>query len=722
MSNGNDATPSPLQQLGERYGISSAFENAYGRIVAVSADTTARLLDAMGVHVGDPAEAQAALDAENARAAARPLPPTVVVVPEDGLCTVQVRGAHKPEPIDWRITLEDGGERSGSFRVAETSMGAGEGQVALVLSDLPFGYHQLRLPQLGTEAHLIVSPGRCWLPPATEGGHWGIAVQLYLVRSATNWGIGDFSDLRALVEMVGAHGCGLIGLNPLHQMFLDEPEAASPYSPATRLFLNPLYIDVQAAPEWAYAPAAQALVASPAFRARITACRAAPLVDYTEITALKLEALGLLHQAFAQFASSERRAAYAAFCLEKGHALERASLFQVLRQHFAQTDPERVDWRRWSVELRTASSAAMRDFAQQHRAAVDFQNWLQFVADEQLAHAAQAARDQDMAIGLYRDLAVGCGAAGAETWANPAAFLQRTLVGAPPDIFNPAGQNWGLPPFDPVELAQEGYRSFAELIRANMAHSGGLRIDHVMGLQRLFCIPEGNSPAEGAYVRFPIADLVGVLALESQRQQCLVVGEDLGTVPPGFRERMAAANILSYRVLFFEQDFDTGAFLPPQAYPELAFANTGSHDLPTLLAWWTGGDLALKQRLGLFDSPEETASQQERRERERHNILAAFVEAGLLDEAPDPASLSAEHFAQYAHRFLSLTKSLLLATQLDDMTGEVAPVNVPGTWMEYPNWRRKYGMSLEELAGNQAAWSLVAPLSREQAGGPKQAS
>ncbi|WP_127751610.1 4-alpha-glucanotransferase [Devosia sp. 1566] len=709
MSNDHHEARSALEQLAQRYGIGVQFEDALGRHISVSAATIQLLLASMGVSVADEAEAKTALEQFDQEAAARSLPASIVVTPRDGGCALEVKLPAGTDQLAWQVVLEDGKEISG---VADSFAASPQGKVSLRIPDLPFGYHRLQLPEISAEANLIVSPGRCWLPPKTATGYWGIAVQLYLLRSAANWGIGDFSDLQELIKVAGPRGCAVIGLNPLHQMFLDDPEAASPYSPATRLYLNPLYIDVLAVPEFGQSEAAQTLVESADFQRRLGDCRATKLVDYTAVTALKLEALQLVFESFTKADSAERKNAMAAFRAEKGESLERVALFQVMRQHFASENPSQASWQDWPTDMQIAGSPAQMQFAREHEAELDFQIYLQFLADEQLARAAEEARRQGMAIGLYRDLAVGCDRSGAETWANPPAFLQSTLVGAPPDIFNPAGQNWGLPPFDPIALKREGYKSFAELIRSNMAHAGGLRIDHVMGLARLYCIPEGKSSAEGAYVSFPLDDLIGVLALESQRQQCLVVGEDLGTVPPGFREQLAAANILSYRVLFFEQDFQTGTFVPPDQYPELALTVTGSHDLPTLEAWWEGDDITLKDSLGLYGTEEETRSQQERRDRERLNILEAFTQAGLFSPAPRIADVSPELFAREAHRFLGMTRSTLLVTQLDDMTGDIAPVNVPGTSTEHPNWRRKYAMTIEELAEDPDAWSLVEPLRR----------
>jgi 4-alpha-glucanotransferase len=268
-------------------------------------------------------------------------------------------------------------------------------------------------------------------------------------------------------------------------------------------------------------------------------------------------------------------------------------------------------------------------------------------------------------------------------------------VGAPPDIFNTAGQGWGLPPFEPRALREEGYRSFIELIRANMRHAGGLRIDHVMGLQHLYWVPAGEKPSVGAYVQYPMEDMVGILALESHRHHCLVVGEDLGTVPEGFRERMAAANILSYRVLFFEKAENSDDFLPPSVYPSLALAVIGSHDLPTLRGWWEGRDLEIKDELGLFPEPEDFAKQRAARVEERKALVAALRKEGLLpmQGEPDVAALSLA-----AHAFLARTPSLLAMTQLDDLTDEADPVNVPATSEEHPNWRRRHSLTLEQLA------------------------
>jgi 4-alpha-glucanotransferase len=580
-----------------------------------------------------------------------------------------------------------------------------------MLSNIAFGYHNLELPELKACASLIVTPSRCYLPKSFIEGQrsWGISLQLYLLRSARNWGIGDFGDLARLAQMTAGWGCDVLGLNPLHQMFPDKPEHASPYSPASRNFLNILYIDVEAIPEFQSCEAAN-LAASDTFKAALAKSRASGQVDYTSVTRLKLEALRLVFDQFNSNASEERRRDFSAFVEGGGDALASASLFQALRNHFSQLDPTLDAWQRWPKPFHSPSSAEAIRFGHEHLSKIQFFNWLQWVTDEQLSAASAAAAAAGMEVGLYRDLAVGCDRTGCETWSRPSDFLDSTQVGAPPDILNPAGQNWGLPPFNPIALQMQAYKPFIDLVRANMRHAGGLRIDHVMGLRRLYCIPEGTPASEGAYISYPIDDLIGILALESHRNRCLVVGEDLGSVPAGFREKMAAANILSYRVLFFEQDEKDG-FISPDSYPALAVAVAGSHDLPTLRSWLVGADIELKQQLTLYPSEDEVTLQRSLRSFQRAAVLKALE----LSHSPP-----AEQFSIAIHRFLGRTRSILAMAQLDDLLDEREPVNVPSTSTEHPNWRRKYSLAVEDFLESETARKPIEAIrsERSRTGGP----
>ena len=706
---GDGQRASALDELAARMGIEPTFRDARGQIVEATSETKQALLAAMDLDVSSEARAQAELEQLQRAEWLRPLAPVTVHHTGSGPATADVVFPAGTASVIWRLRLEDGAEQFGEIRfdqlalIEETDLNSQRLQRRrLALGDgLPWGYHRLELlPPSDHDplaaASLVVTPGRCWLPPAVSDGTrlWGIAAQLYLLRSATDWGIGDFGDLRSLVELAAAHGADVIGLNPLHAMFHDNPTHASPYSPASRLLLNILNIDVLAVPELLNHEETRALIASQAFRDRLDACRNQHLVDYNHVTALKLDVLHRLFEVYRTAGDGRRRRTFDAFRHGAGEVLERNCRFLALREHFAAQEPSWADWHNWPEAYRDPASPAVARFAEEHRDQLEFLIWLQWVADEQLAAAARAAADRGMRVGLYRDLAVGADRSGAETWGNSRAVISGAQVGAPPDILNPAGQNWGLPPFHPRALREESYRSFIELVRANMRHSGGLRIDHVMGLQHLYWVPQDRKPNEGAYVAYPLQDMVGILALESQRHQCLVVGEDLGTVPEGFRDVMAASNILSYRVLYFEQD-DEGHFLPTDAYPRLGVAVVGSHDLPTLRGWWEGRDLDLKQSLDLFPGEDEYTRQQGTRDRDKQQLLAALRQTGLLpaDHEPDIPTL-----ARATHEYLARTPCLLALIQIDDLTDEVDPVNVPATSDEHPNWRRRLSNTLEELA------------------------
>ncbi len=707
-----------LEELAERCGIEASYVDARGETRQLEPATRARVFEALGLKATDEAAARDVLEDLDRAEWRRGLPP-VIVVPEGRPIEISLTLKAGAAACSWTLVLEDGTRRSGAIAVASLrlteagdAMGAGAGMDAGTgqaerrrwqLEDgLPAGYHRLTVAGdvIGNTAstHVIVTPVACWLPPSLVAGGriWGVAAQLYLLRSARDWGIGDFGDLRAFVDLLAQRGADVVGVNPLHALFPDQPERASPYSPNSRLLLNVLYIDIPALPEYAECAAAQALVGGQEFRAALAACHAAPQVDYTAVAQLKLPVLSRLHAAARAQRRSRRWREFQAFRRARGVALERACVFDVLRQHWMAESPRGADWRTWPAEFRDPDSAAVRAFARAHEEAVSFRCWLEYCADAQLESAAQAARG--MAVGLYRDLAVGADATGAEGWVNQRAVVAGVTIGAPPDIYNPGGQDWGLPPFDPRALREEAYASWIELLRANMRHAGGLRIDHVMGLRQLYWVPAGCEPAAGAYVRYPFEDMLGILALESRRHRCLVVGEDLGTVPQGFRERMTAAGVLSYRVVLFERD--AAGYLPPERYPPLSLAVSGSHDLPTLSAWWDGSDLRLKDSLKLFPAPADRERALEERDRDRRDLLSAFAAAGI---AAPPADVGAdvhggtEAFRAAAHAFLARSRSAIALLQIDELTGEQRPVNVPTTSDQYPNWRRRQSATLEEI-------------------------
>jgi 4-alpha-glucanotransferase len=452
-----------------------------------------------------------------------------------------------------------------------------------------------------------------------------------------------------------------------------------------------LNIDVEAVPGYRDNAAARALVGTDAFQTRLRSCREARLVDYRAVAELKDAVLTLLF-AEAEAAGGEPWLRFKRFRAGVSAIFERHCVHLALRTHLKGDTHEFSDWRSWPGMLSDCESDEVGAFSQDHAKLVSYVAWLQWVAEEQLT--AAVAQRESMAVGLYRDLAVGADANGAETWSRPELFADGVHIGSPPDAMSAQGQDWGLPPWSPLAMRRDGYRSFVELLRANMRHAGALRIDHAMALQRLFWVPEGAKPKDGAYVGYPLEDLLGILALESTRAQCIVIGEDLGTVPAGFRERMAGANVLSYRVLMFERDGDT-RFAAPRSYPKAALAVTGNHDLPTLRGWWDEHDVSLQQHVNGL--PEDQAREHRRRRAaERAALLDAFRSENLLDaHASDPPM---ESVVTAAHHYIGRTNAMIALAQVDDISRETDPVNVPGA-SRYPNWRRRLSSSLEELGG-----------------------
>lgn len=502
---------------------------------------------------------------------------------------------------------------------------------------------------------------------------WGLAVQLYALRSRANWGHGDFGDLKRLVEIAAARGAAAIGLNPLHALFPERAENASPYGPNSRLFLNTLYIDVTAIPEFAGL--------DPAEQREASRLRDLALIDHRGVAALKLTALRRAHAAFRTKASAARRADFEAFRQEQGDTLLRFACFEVLREQYA---PDL--WPQWPEPWRRPDSAALRGFRAAHEDACSFVEFCQWTADRQLGACKDTAHKLGMPIGLYADLAVGIDRHGADAWSDQDAVLSDISVGAPPDEFNPGGQDWGLAPFHPLAIAADDFAPLRRLMRATMRHAGAVRIDHVLGLKRMFMMPTGAGATKGAYVRYPFEAMLRVIADESRKARCIVIGEDLGTVPEGFRDTMMRWGLWTYRVLMFERQED-GRFKPPETYPEQALATFNTHDLPTFRGWMTAHDLRTKHGIGV--DPGENAETRTWWQGSMRNLLG---ERG--------GGRSVEDFAAAA-AVLGATPSRLVMVGLDDVLGEIDQVNIPGTMDEHPNWRRKLPLDLEDLDANE---------------------
>jgi 4-alpha-glucanotransferase len=702
-----------VENLARLRGIGDAYHDYRGELKYFSLDTKKALLRAMGCMVDDPAALALEFKGLEATRWSKFLPPLAAARGARIGADVNVTAREFGAALLWTVHFEDGSRRDGVTSTADCPE-IWRGEVAgswitrrhLKLPfDLPPGYHELEAKIAGGTAHrcsLIVSPPQCYEPaPIIEGGRlWGIAVQLYTLRSRDNWGIGDFNDLGKLIRWAASRGAGFIGLNPLHALAPADPERASPYSASSRHFLNVLYIAVPLVPDYQECAAARERLADSSIAARLQELRGRELVDYRGVAELKLEILALLYRDFCHrhaARDTDRARIFHGFVAAGGDGLQMHARFDALDRYFRTTLGTASGWLSWPEEYRDVNGNAAARFAAQHPREVEFYAYLQWLAHEQLCEAQALTRELGMPIGLYGDYAVGANPSGSETWADQSSYRMGAEIGAPPDPLALKGQGWGIPPQDPWVMQEQRLQGFTRLIRNNMRYYGALRLDHVMALFRLWWVPAGCPPTEGAYVHYPLQQLLTVLALESTRSACLVVGEDLGVVPDEMRQAMPEFGLYHYKVLLFEK-LD-GRFRRPDEYVRKALAAATTHDMPTLRSYWEGRDIELRRRLNLYPSAEIENDVVRERERDRHLLLGALQEQGLKPAQPaTPFDAFTADLAHALHLYLARSPTALVALQIDDLLGETLPVNVPGTDREYPNWQRKVSADIEEIA------------------------
>jgi 4-alpha-glucanotransferase len=691
-----------LRALAERAGILASFQTAGGATRVTSEATAVALLAAMSVDGSSEAAARAALrdwDARDAQRLLEPVRVTAVGGPE--ACGVQVRlPARGPRPTAWRLTLheEQGAETRAEGRVATRGT-----RLTLRLPVQPAaGYHEIHLILEGgrecSEAHQrrIVIPRRCAEAAAVFGGEpaFGLTANLYTLRSGRNWGVGDLGDLAELLRFAGACGAAFVGVSPLHFLW-NRGQDVSPYAPVSRLYRNPIYLDVERIPELAESDAARARLAERGVRTRLEAARRADCVDYDAVSALKREILEPLHRTFAAHHRNRptpRGRAYARYLEEQGDTLRDFATYLALAERLSSTQGR--DWQQWPHAYRNPRSAEVRRFRREHAECVDFHRYVQFELDRQLEACARSGSEAGTGAGLLQDLALGSTAEGADGWMFPEIFATGVRIGAPPDAFNADGQDWGLPPLDPHRMREQGYDYWIRLLRASCSHARALRIDHAMALTRLYWIPPGHSPRDGAYVRYPIGDLLGILALESRRHATAVVGEDLGTVPRGFAAQLARAGILSWRVLYFERRGQ--GFRPARSYSRRAFVTANTHDLPPLAGFVRGRDLELRRRIGAIRSESALADAQAERTATCRALARRLTREGILGE--EAALPPAPDLCAAVNTFLCRTPAPLVGVSLDDLAGETEPVNLPGAPAAlFPSWRRRMTLAIESL-------------------------
>jgi 4-alpha-glucanotransferase len=696
----HDIRSTPLRELAALVGIVSAYHDIGGTERPTSDDTRRTLLASLGIDASTDESTRAALAALRAEWRSVLFPPVRVV--RAGAAAASSLSVHAPAGAksgSWQLELR---LEHGDVRRIDGLWSGDDGAEVPLPRDLPTGYHvaAFRISSNGREWHdeqtLIVVPPCCVLPAELLGGQraFGLIANLYSVRSATNWGVGDFTDLGSLAEWGGSVGADFVGVNPLHALLNRGPDVG-PYSPVSRVFRNPIYIDVTRVPELEQRPEIRDLLSSEEVASEIEALRRDHDVRYEQVMGVKGLALAALHEAFARHVRGNETARardYDAYVRASDPGLTRFAIWMALAERHGR------DWNDWPSELRDPAGAAVARFAEEHAERVDYHRWLQFEADRQLGVASQQARGGGMRIGLYQDLAIGTAAASADTWAFPGLFVRGASIGAPPDPYSASGQNWQLPPIDPRALRKDRYEYFIKLVQNGFRHGGALRIDHVMGLFRLFWIPEACSASQGAYVRYPAEDLLGIIALESTRHNAIVVGEDLGTVPPEVPPALSRWGVLSSRVLYFEREWD-GRFKASDLYPPLALATVNTHDMPTLAGFWQGKDIDTRAAVGIIDTEDAATRAHQERDRERQALLRLLTSERILPDEVAPAA--AADLSGAVHEFLCRTPAELVGLSLDDLGGELDAVNVPGVGPDkHSSWTRKMRLPLEEIAAS----------------------
>jgi (1->4)-alpha-D-glucan 1-alpha-D-glucosylmutase len=742
-----------LDQLCDVYGVSPEYNDIWGNSHHASESAKRALLAAMGVPANDEEEIAASLHAFERGRWKNPLPPVLVLreplpetltepeqpYPGPYRVALALPVTEDKVPYRWHLRGESGSEDWGEFipeRMEEVERRHLNGQ-EFVRRMLPLnlaieqGYHRFAIERadghgVSGEMQLIIAPATCYEPPVLqgEGRAWGFALQLYAVRSERNYGMGDLGDLRRLVEFCAEGGGGTLLLNPLHALFPDAPEHASPYSPSSRAWFNPLYLDIEAIPDFAESDEVRSLVLAPQFQAQLRALRASEQVDYRGVAEVKSNLFNRLYRHFRTVhltENTERGRAFRAFQSEHGQSLRKQALFEALQEHFRAQDSAAWGWPVWPEPWRDPGAPEVAAFCDARLERVEYFEYLQWQASMQLEAVGTRSRELGLGVGVMLDLAIGVAEGGGATWTHRGLYALDANVGAPPDDFNRLGQNWGLPPWIPHQLTALAYAPFVETLRANMRYSGALRKDHIMGLYRLFWVPRGQSAAEGAYVRYPFEDMLGILALESQRNQCLVVGEDLGTVPNEVREALQPMKVMSTRLLYFERR-DDGRLKPPQEYPVDAVAAVTTHDLPTLAGFWQGLDIDLRDGLHLFPDEEVRNRQIVERAADRAQLLVALESQGVLPVLSEGTGLHQVSFpemtaelAAAVYTYLAQAPSKLLLVQMEDAFGVRQQPNLPGAADDaYPSWRLKLPLNLEEWPQSPYMQGIVRALRRER--------
>jgi 4-alpha-glucanotransferase len=701
-----------IEQLAELVGFHSNYTGAFGDQVNAKDQARRGLLKAMGFELDD-ISLTTAISLLNQKQWINILPAVNIATLEEDQHTINV-SLPKTEYLllNWNIITELGSVIAGSIDINELKLIDEKTidqihyyQYQLVLPSLAQGYHQLNISfgNIQASCPLIFAPKMCYSPQeASAEKVWGFTAQLYSLRSNDNWGMGDFTDLFELVEKSAEQKASTIGLNPLHPLFQQNPAHRSPYSPSSRCLLNALYIDITKTPNFEHCVLAQEKVKSKTFQQNIADAKASEFVDYSAVAKLKYEMTEILFSDFWDNKNDSYRLMSTEFNLfkqKKGCDLFRFATFEALNEHFNLADKSVYGWPDWPANFQDPNSDAVSIFQRSHATRIEYFCFLQWIAHQQLNAVTQCAIDKGMPIGLYLDLAVGCDGSGVDVWSDKELYVAGASIGAPPDGMNPLGQNWGLTPINPVALQKQGYQPLVKALRSSMQYAGALRIDHILGLMRQYWVAPGMEANEGVYISFPFHDILRIIALESQRHNCVVIGEDLGNVPDGFSETIQQSGLLSFKVMFFER-WESGLFKRPENFPIQSIVTIATHDTPSLAGWWQGRDLEWREQLNLYPNKEAGLIDRKARTHERRNFIAALADLQVIDlsKAPQqmPALMNTE-LSIAVQKYLAASPSHIQLIPLEDALEIIEQVNIPGTIDQHPNWLQKLPVIIDDL-------------------------
>ncbi len=724
-----DTAEQRINELADLYGILHGYWDIFGTWHAITPEAKKAILTAMKLKVDTVDDIEKEIYEKKTKVWRSHLAPVYVISEQEQplSCPLFIpvkEGAEGRLSVSCSMKDEQGlsGDvtlSGDSLSVSEELIIDGQRYVRIMLTDTARrepGYYTLTvtvrnhtqgLGMLKKTTNVIIAPESCYLPEDNgEHGLWGLAVNLYALRSARNWGVGDFRDLREVCTSVAGLSGSFVGINPLHAIPNASPYGLSPYSPISRLFRNVIYLDVEAVADVVESAAARSAMQAELFKAALKELRDAASVDYEKAAALKME---ILRYAFDHFHETHyvqdtvRGRDFRTYLEGEGETLESFSLYLALREHFVRTRHV-YSWQEWPEAYRDLKREAVKLYRDNHEKEILFHCYIQWLIDGQLAEVQSLCRTSGMKVGLYHDLAIGAVGGGGDIWVYQD-VAGGADVGAPPDDFNPNGQNWGFPALIPEMLKETGYELFIQTLRKNMRHGGALRIDHALGLFRLFWIPSGMSPKQGGYVLQPSLDLLRIIALESRRNRTVVIAEDLGTIDEQFRNMLQRFRMLSYRLFYFERNYPDVSFKLPGQYVPTALCAVTTHDLPTLYGYWEGHDIDVKSRIGIY--PDDLAQEQDRaaRQRDRGLILDALKTENLLpDGVPeDPALVPrmTPRLCSAIYRYLAKTPCRMVLVSLDDVIGTMDQQNLPGTVDQHPNWIQKTPLTVEAIISDK---------------------